>query len=263
MEKKGKYEHKGRIAALFALAILVILVLAITMILWLNRAPEEPLPSTDGNPPETSDQTDTGLSHEPSIDYELPTAERPDPMQICEGLRIEEIGSYVGIYMEDGSDEIVSDVMMVILSNTGEQDLQLMQLQLVYEDLTAEFEASNVPAGERIVLLEKNRAPVPQGELQSVETGHVIFFPEPMSLYADQFEITGGKGYLDVKNISGEDVSGLIRVFYKNASQDLLYGGITYMATLQDGIPAGETVRIMTSHFSDSGSRIIHVVCGE
>lgn len=263
MRTKKNKRQTGKLAVLAAIIVILVLVLAAVLILWLTRTSDEPQPSADDVQPDTSEQSPVEPSRDSEMDYELPTTERPDPMYISEELEIEEISSYVGIFMEDGSDEVVNGVMMLVLKNTGKQDLQLAQIQVIYEDFTAEFEASNVPAGERIVLLEKNRAAMPVGEPKAVETGHVIFFSEPMSLCEEQFEITGGNGYLDVKNISGEDISGLIRVFYKNAGPDLLYGGITYMATVQDGIPAGETVRIMTSHYSESSSRILHVVCGE
>ena len=262
MSKKGKYVKKKKTSPSLIIAIVAIVALAIALVVWLSRNPDEHQPSADDTQLAT-EQTDTEPSNDPVTDYELPTIERPDPMKVADGLEIEQISSYVGIYMEDGSDEIVSGVMMLILKNTSEQDLQLAQIQVIYEGLTAEFEASNIPAGERVVLLEKNRAAMPDGEPQSVETGYVIFFQESMSIHADKFEITGGNGYLDVKNISGDNISGLVRVFYKNASQDLLYGGITYMATLQDGIADGETIRIVTGHYSESSSRIVHVVYGE
>lgn len=260
MRKKGKYLQEKNSSNHLMIGLVVILVLAIVSVSWLGRILAENASSADNKVPIQIYTEPTGNS---AADYELPTIERPDPMQVSEGLEIEEISSYAGIYMEDGSDEIVSGVMMLVLKNTSEKDLQLAQIRVVYEGFSAEFEASNIPAGERVVLLEKNRAAMPAGEPQSVETDRVIFFQEPMSVYADMFEITGGNGYLDVKNISGEDITGWIRVFYKNSSQDLLYGGITYMTTLDDGIPAGETVRILTGHYSATGSRIIHVVYGE
>lgn len=260
---RTKKNQKGKTVVLLAIAVILVLVLVAALVLWLTCASDESQPSADDVQPGTSEQSPTKPSHDPVTDYELPSTQRPDPMHISEGLEIEEISSYVGIFMEDGSDEVVNGVMMLVLKNSGRQDLQLAQIRVIYEDFTAEFEASNVPAGERIVLLEKNRAAMPVGEPKAVETEHVIFFSEPMSLCEDRFEITGGNGYLDVKNISGEDISGLVRVFYKNAGPDLLYGGITYMATVQDGIQAGETVRIMTSHYTESSSRIVHVVCGE
>lgn len=235
------------------LVIVAALVLAIAVAVWLG-----------GNPGDGTQQTPGQTNQETSgTGDKLPTTDQSDPTKIAEGLEIEKISSYAGVYMEDGSNEIVSGVMMLILKNTSQQDLQLARIRVVYDGLTAEFEASNIPAGERVVLLEKNRAAMPEGEPKSVETSHVVFFPEPMSVCSDKFELTGGNGYLDVKNISGEDIDGLVRVFYKNASKDLLYGGITYMATLKEGIGAGETIRIVTGHYSESGSRIIHVVYGE
>ena len=55
------------------------------------------------------------------------------------GLLVTKIGSYAGIYMEDGSDRIVSNMMMLLVKNTTGKDLQLARISVVYEDFTAEF----------------------------------------------------------------------------------------------------------------------------
>jgi hypothetical protein len=82
-----------------------------------------------------------------------------------------------------------------------------------------------------------------------------------MPMMKETFEITGGDGYLDVKNISNADISGDIFVYYKNSASDLLYGGITYRARLSGGIKAGETMRIMTGHYHEGASRLLMVTC--
>lgn len=183
--------------------------------------------------------------------------------ELSDGLYITDVGSYAGVYMEDGSDETVSDVMMLVLENASGKDLQLARIQLVYGDFTAEFETTNVPAGESVVLLEKNRHSAPQTPYQSAEASVVAFFDEPMSLQEDRLRITGMDGVLEVTNISEADITGDVFIYYKNAAADLLYGGITYRVRVNGGIAAGETAQITTGHYTQAGSRILWVTCAE
>ena len=51
-------------------------------------------------------------------------------ISIYEGLKITDTANYAGIYMEDGSDEVVSNVMMIIVENTSASDLQYAEITL-------------------------------------------------------------------------------------------------------------------------------------
>lgn len=184
------------------------------------------------------------------------------PMEL-EQLKIVRAGEYSGIYMEDGTNEVVSGVMMLILENTSGQDLQLARIDVEYPGFTAEFEATNIPAGESVVLLEKNRAPMPQEHFLSASSRNVVFFPEKMSLREDILQITGGNGTLKVTNISGEDIAGDILIYYKNSASDLLYGGITYRVRVQGGLAAGETAQIISSYYMPDSCRLLMVTCAD
>ncbi len=210
-------------------------------------------------------QLSTGeLQQTTQPDYEwIPEQQTQETIQLENNLAVESMANYAGLYMEDGTDEPVSNVMMIIVRNNGEQDLQLARIHVNYGDFTAQFEVSNLPAGEAAVLLEQNRAAMPEAVHQSVAVKNVVFFPEPMTVPTDKIEVTGGNGYLDVKNISGEDIAGTLRLFYKNSASDLLYGGITYAATVKEGIAAGETVRVLAGHYAEGSSRIVNVTIGE
>lgn len=186
-----------------------------------------------------------------------------DIMELEDGLRIKGIASYAGIYMEDGSDEAVSNIMMLILENTGSRDLQLARIDLVYADFTAQFEATNLPAGESVVLLEKNRHPAVKEDCLSAETKNVIFFEESMDLMEDRLTLEGAKGAVRVTNRSDRDISGDIFIYYKNSAEDLFYGGITYRARLEGGLPAGETAAVLTGHYTPENCRIVMVTCDE
>ena len=176
-----------------------------------------------------------------------------------ESLVIDHIGSYAGIYTEDGSDEIVANTMMLIVKNTGSQDLQLARINLQYSDFEAIFEVTNLPAGERIVLLERSRHAYVEEKPQGAMVKDLVFFPEAMDLMEDKISISGGDGYMEVTNITGEDLTGEFFIYYKNSASDMLYGGITYRVRISGGIGAGQTVRIMSKHYHPDRCTIVMV----
>lgn len=264
----GRYTNKKKKNPNRPLLIVAVCVLSVVLavMLWVAMAmgqEKDPVHETPGMedyfdtfPTETTLPEETQLQTEPMVQTE------PD-LSLEQGLVITDMSNYAGIYMEDGSDEIVSGVMMIILENTSDRDLQLARIEVVYEDFTAAFEVTNLPVGQSVVLLEKSRSGMPAENYQRIDIKNVVFFDEPMTMMEDVLEITGGNGYLDVKNISGEDLTGEIFIYYKNSASDLLYGGITYRARIDSGVGAGETIRILTGHYSEGNSRILHVLCGE
>ena len=255
MSKKNRY--KGNNKALCIALLLLLLILAIlTAIFLITSEREEETPSVI--PEDTMQNTvaDTQAS------TEEPTSDMPNPIVLSEELQILTVSGYSGMYVEDGSNEIVSDVMMVIVENTSLQDLQLARFRLEYSDFTASFEITNLPAGEKLVALERNRHTNVAEKHLSAKIDAMVFFPEPMDLHEDSFRISGSDGVLRVENISGSDISGDIMIFYKNSAQDLLNGGITYRIVVRDGLAAGESKQIISGHYSPENSRIISVVYG-
>ncbi len=277
MGKKVKKQKKKLFD--WHVALLIVLLLLLAAEVWLATLfsrTEIPELTFDPSVLQESQSTESGPSQQesgpaesdssqqkdqPATDTEEPQVSSAMETFSADGLRITGIRGYTGIYMEDGSDEIVSNVMMILLENTSEQDLQLARIDIQYADFTAEFEVTNLPAGESAVLLEKNRLNMPEDDCISIEARNIAFFQTPMSLMEDTFEITGGNGYLDVKNISDSATGGKVYVYYKHASSDLLYGGITFRATVNEPIAPGETIRILTNHYTADNSRILAVVC--
>ena len=179
------------------------------------------------------------------------------------GLTLLEVGKYTGIYMEDGTDEIVSDVLMLIIRNDGEQDIQYAEFTVPTSGGDAKFTLSTLPAGEKIVLLEQKRMLWSAGEdYSNVKAEKVAVFSEPMNLCEDQLEFQILDGVINITNISDKDITGDIVIYYKNAAVDLLYGGITYRIRLEGGLKADEIRQIMGNHFAKSGSRIMFATIG-
>lgn len=254
--KKNKKNKSTPLLIGAAVLLTIALVLMIWVIHLLNQSEIPVLPWA-----QTTQPVQTTIPALPPIPTE--GEEEADNIKLNGGLEITRLGGYAGIFMEDGSDEVVADVMMIILKNTSDQDLQLARINLNYSDFVAKFEATNLAAGESVVLLEKNRHPSVAEEYLSAEAENVVFFQEAMSLQEDKITVTGGNGYLEVTNISGTDITGEIFVYYKNSASDLFYGGITYRARFGDGLAAGETSRVLTGHYNPTNCTIVMVTCGE
>lgn len=256
-KKTGKLTKKQ--SSRFGFAALVIVLAAVWgMASLLLTAPvdeTETPTATSGTAAETF--TETATSH-----VQLEELEEVS-IVLDHGLRITDVGKYTGVYMEDGSDEIVSGVMMIAVNNEGENDIQYAEITMPVGDRTASFSLSTLPVGSTVILLEKNRMEYVSGNYTEASAANVALFSAPLSLCEDQLEFQILDGVINVTNISGADITGDIVIYYKNSAADVYYGGITYRVRLEGGLQAGEIRQIMASHFSESGSTIMFVTCGE
>lgn len=255
MNAKTSKKRKGNRAVLWCCLGAVVVLLGLTVYLALTSRGAV----SDAEP-------DTGTESAPVVTVSIDTAAEEIPLVTGtkQTLVICDMGSYAGLYMEDGSDEIVSGVMMIIVENVSASDLQYAEISLSYEDgTTTAFSVSTLPAGEKAVLLEKNRLSYPGDGVKptSALVSNVVLFDTPMTLCDSVLEIIGLDGALNVRNVSDEDLDGDIYICYKNAASDLYYGGITYRVKIEGGLSAGELRQVMTGHYTVSGSKIVMVEC--
>lgn len=257
---KKKKSHKGLVIALVLVAVLL---LALVAVMFLGRPAGETAPET------TEFQT-----AEETFAQDVPGTEQPhgtapvveNAVNLDYGLFVTDTGSYTGMYMEDGTNEIVSGVLMLVVKNSGEQDIQYAQITMPVGEETAVFTLTTLPVGESVVLLETSRMQWQQDVdyaaiLPKVE--NIAYFQEPVSTQEDKLKIGIVDGAINVTNISGEDIEGNIVVYYKNAAQDLYYGGITYRITIEGGLKADEIRQVMTNHASNTGSEIMFVTISQ
>lgn len=258
---KGKYskKKKKKTGVRWLLAVLILLVLAVAA-LWIvamnQEDPEMPPPETTGAPQPTEATVFTEATETQAVIQE---GEEFHPINLGYGVSLDQVSKYTGIYMEDGSDELLSGIMMIRISNTGEDDIQLMHIEVAYSDASYHFQVTNLPAGSSAILLELSRSPVPRGIPQSAVASNVVLFREPMRADAGVYEISGAAGMMNVKNISGTDIPGDIYVYYKYKTQDVFYGGITFRVAIPGGLKAGEIRQVVASHFNPDNCQVIMV----
>lgn len=181
------------------------------------------------------------------------------PFNLGSGVYVTTLESFSGVYVEDGTDELVENVARITLENSGTETIQLMDVVLT-DRAGAEytFRLTTLVPGAVMTVQEQNRAAYdPATEIVSARTENVALFDEPLSLHEELLAITTGDYSITVENISGEDFPGG-RVFFKTMVNDVYHGGITYMITLPELAP-GESVQRDSLHFLLSRSELMFV----
>ena len=259
--KRNKKTTGKRIALWAFIVIEVVLLAACFLVWWAFGTSEKPGDDDRTTNPSAVDTTAT-TPPDPSAP---PVVEELQDIEayLDKGLKIINVGAYTGIYMEDGSDEVVSGVLMLVVTNVGDTAIQYAEITLPTEGGDAMFKLSTLPVGESCVLLEQTRmAHTGNEDISKATAANVAIFREPLSLCEEQLKFQALDGILNVINISGEEITGDIVIYHKNAAADLYYGGITYRVRLTGGMKQGEIKQLVADHFSDSGSKIMFVTIG-
>ena len=199
-----------------------------------------------------------------SQDEKYPSTElNENHINMGNDLVITDIGSYTGIYMEDGSDEVVSGVLMMVVKNTGDKTVQYAKITLEAGETDGLFELTTLPAGQSVVLLEQTRMSYDKNaEYMAAKTENLALFSEEPSVMSDTLQMQVLDGVINVTNISDTDIDGEIVVYYKNSAADLYYGGITYRSRITCGLKAGEIRQVVGAHLSKSGTAIMFATIG-
>ncbi len=241
--KKNRSQPGGLLVMLAAVAILVAAVVLVALLSGLGNGSDDPT-----NPPATNP-------------VKIENTEKVN-INLGYGLYIKDVGKYTGAFVEDGTNDVISGVLMIVVENTGETDIQYAEIELPVGEKTGHFVLSTLPAGKSMVLLETSRMQYEQQGYHTAVCQNVVLFQEALNLHQDKIKIQARDGILNITNISNQNIEGRIVIYYKNASSDMLYGGITYRATIEGGLKSGEVRQLAVSHFTVTGSQIMFVTCG-
>lgn len=174
------------------------------------------------------------------------------------GLVIEQINSYDGIFLEDGSDKEVSDITAMVLTNTGDACVEYIEITIQRDGVQLKFIASALESGGRMIVLEAGGKQFSNGTYSNCEAD--VATSEKMTMSDDQVRVEEtAEGGLLVTNITANDIP-CIRIFYKFYMQDtdVYVGGITYTAKVIN-LAAGDSCTIMPSHYLKGYSKIVMV----
>lgn len=182
-----------------------------------------------------------------------------EKMLLGEGIELQALSGYQGPYVEDGTDDIVSDVLAITVRNDGDKTVQYAHIILTQGETAYEFDVSTLPVGASAQLLELSRQPMPDSTdgMTAQVTACAVFDTEP-TMCEDVFQIETQDTAITITNNSGSDITGQIYVYYKIAYGDLYMGGITYRVGTA-GLKAGESTTCYAGHFSTDYSKLMFV----
>lgn len=206
-----------------------------------TTAPTSPIEA----PPETEP---TGGASSISLPYEIPDT----------GLVVAKVAAYDGIFLEDGSNEEITGVAAMVLTNTADTAVEFAGITLTAGTETWEFRASAIPAGATVVVQEANRTHFRETAYGDCKAD-VATLPE-LEMSSDQVEVTEhGGNSLTVTNLTGASIP-VVRVFYKYYLEDMdaYVGGIAYTAKVEN-LEAGASVQITPTHYASGSSRVVMV----
>lgn len=173
-------------------------------------------------------------------------------------LVVQNISSYDGIFLEDGSDGQVTGVAAMVVENTGDTNVEYAAITINCNGEILEFDASDIPAGATIVVQEKNKTAYQSGTY--ADCSAVVAEMGEFEMSADQVKVEETEnGSLLVTNLTDEEIP-CVRIFYKfyMEEEEAYVGGITYTAKLT-GLSAGGSQTVSPSHYAAGSSRVMMV----
>ncbi len=197
------------------------------------------------------DSNKTGVSTDVSAAGEEPATPWTNLNDADYGVHFSTLAAgYDGYFIEDGSDEEVSNVLAMQFFNDSDQAIQYAEYVFRVGDSTAvSFKISNLPAHQSCVVLEANRHKYNSGEVLDL-ISRVVAKVDTLPFASDQvLLVDNSDGSVTIMNLTGETLP-VVRFFYKYfyEDQNTFLGGITYTASAED-IPAYGNVTVTPGHF--------------
>lgn len=248
----GKHRRSGR--DIWIVLLLTVLLLAIIALVFVV------LFQTEQTPDETSTSSTVELQCSYDIDGFTPLPGAPIGA-ISDELELLYAGTYSGAYMEDGTDEQVTDVLALIVENKGSATIEYAQLCLMCDEKPVYFSVTALPATGKVFVLAQDRAAyTTEMRLGALTCTQSAALSDRAVLdFGGEFRLYPSDGVLNLQNISQKDIAGDVSLYFKNYRDGLFWGGITYRVSFADGFAADETRQSVQPHYTVDGSVILYM----
>lgn len=174
-------------------------------------------------------------------------------------LIAENVISYEGPFLEDGSNQEVVNVMALMLYNSGDAGVEQTKVVLKRDIMEFVFEADMIPPGARVLVLEKERALYGYKNFTSCYGWQTInncgWKNWPITIR----EISIGA--LEISNRTDETYNQL-QIYYKTQLEGVLVGGVTFVHTVK-ALDPGQTIQIYPKNYAKGYSQIVKVIADQ
>jgi len=188
---------------------------------------------------------------------ELPSAVIPFPCEIVgSDMQALQLVRYEGPFWEDDSETEVVDVAALVIQNTGGY-IAKGAVVLEWGEDRMVFELYDLPQGERILVLEKDRQRFRQGTPSGCYGWETEAYPE----YAGHVTVEDAGGmYMAVTNCTDSEIP-VVQVSYKTCDpgSGIFIGGISYSVEVRNLQP-GESRMVSPYHYASGSSRVVQIL---
>ena len=285
-------KHKGKLILLISLsAILIFAVLFVAFRIFESDQTPVPTEQTDPTPSEVL-QTEAPVTElveitepvvtdpvtepptepeteptEPVIQQQpkptTPVVEQPTYIRFpyavpSSDLEIQNIMSYDGVFLEDGSDRDVVGISAMILVNRGAKPVEYVEVNLMQGGRRLKYTATDIPGNSTIVIQEATGAAYSTAGYSDITTSVAVM--DKLEMSESQIRVEElDNGALRVTNLTNQTIP-CVRIFYKFALEKgkIYVGGITYTAKITN-LGAGEIVFVTPSHYAPGSSEVMMV----
>lgn len=149
--------------------------------------------------------------------------------------------------------------LAVLVENVSDNDVEYAVLSVKSKEDILTFNVSALLSDTRALLIcNENVTADPDGDYTAWKTENKLFFENAPSMHNDKIEVSVLDGSVSLKNISGEDISSDIYVYYKEKHEDLLNGSYTGRFKVY-GLKADSKTFVKAEKLNESNCQIIFI----
>lgn len=183
------------------------------------------------------------------------------PLDYSGRLEFTYYGSFSGKFLEDGTDEYVQNVAILLVTNISQEYLEYAVATFDINGEVAAFVATGLAPGESAWVLEKNRLQV-EKDAVFTHVDDIASFTKYISPAETGVQVALGEGQLSVKNNTGKDLNN-VYVYYKQVHTDGNFlGGITYRVPM-GSLQSGEEASSVAMHCNVTNCRVVSITYSE
>lgn len=219
-----------------------------------TKAPGKTEPTESSKDPTQPPPTEAPDKTEP----QKPPATEPADEELVSGdISCDEFGRFTGQFVEDGRDELVTNVAVVKVTNRSDRFLDFATITLSIDGKAATFVVSGLPAGRSAWVMEINRMTI--GTSASFEMVNCISsFRDDVVAESPKVSITANGNMLTATNNSNQTLEDVF-VYYRALHTDGNFlGGVTYRVNFGTLEP-GQSVEALAGHYKDGSAEIVRI----
>lgn len=173
-------------------------------------------------------------------------------------LTYSQFGRYSGAYVEDGSDDPVTDVAIILVKNPTSDFLEYARVEYDIGGQKAVFVVRGLPPGAAAWVLEASRLTIQPGSVFSL-VDEVTSFGSP-GIGSDGLKLTADAGVITALNETEVNLHN-VYIYYRQCHTDGNFlGGICYRVSL-GMLEPGKPVTVTAGHFDPENGKIVKITC--